>query len=202
MGLSTATPRTIGQVDLILDRWIKLRSNFLECRSSHHSVARKFIPEKLSRSKGWSMAIQAAERRVKLWFIFCQWLMVEPLLELNLPSKIIVQTLDPLILKQQSKLSCVLSALKEELIALFIYQNGLIVHMSKCILMSNTLLTTFSCQMSAASNQEGGEGSDMDEPMASQGQVRTTSNMQNDNFDCLILASQGQVCKKVWKHSG
>ena len=27
-------------------------------------------------------------------------------------------------------------------------------------------------QMSAASNQEGGEGSDMDEPMASQGQVR------------------------------
>ena len=24
----------------------------------------------------------------------------------------------------------------------------------------------------------------------------------NDNFDCLILASQGQVCKKVWKHSG
>ena len=32
--------------------------------------------------------------------------------------------------------------------------------------------------MSAASNQEGGEGSDMDEPMASQGQVRTTSNMR------------------------
>ena len=27
-------------------------------------------------------------------------------------------------------------------------------------------------QMSAASNQEGGDGSDMDEPMASQGQVR------------------------------
>ena len=74
--------------------------------------------------------------------------------------------------------------------------------MSKCILMSNTLFTTFSCQMSAASNQEGGEGSDMDEPMASQGQVRMTSNTQIDNFDCLILASQGQVCKKVWKHSG
>ena len=69
--------------------------------------------------------------------------------------------------------------------------------MSKCILMSDTLLTTFSCQMSAASNQEGGEGSDMDEPMASQGQVGTTSNIQNDNFDWLILASQGIVCKKV-----
>ena len=27
-------------------------------------------------------------------------------------------------------------------------------------------------QMSAASNQDGGDGSDMDEPMASQGQVR------------------------------
>ena len=31
-------------------------------------------------------------------------------------------------------------------------------------------------QMSAASNQEGGDGSDMDEPMASQGQVRISDN--------------------------
>ena len=34
---------------------------------------------------------------------------------------------------------------------------------------NNIMETNF--QMSAASNQEAGEGSDMDEPMASQGQV-------------------------------
>ena len=36
----------------------------------------------------------------------------------------------------------------------------------------NVVIMEINYQMSAASNQEGGEGSDMDEPMASQGQVR------------------------------
>ena len=35
----------------------------------------------------------------------------------------------------------------------------------------NVVIMEIKYQMSAASNQEGGEGSDMDEPMASQGQV-------------------------------
>ena len=36
----------------------------------------------------------------------------------------------------------------------------------------NVVIMEINYQMSAASNQEGGEGSDMDEPMASQGQVK------------------------------
>ena len=43
---------------------------------------------------------------------------------------------------------------------------------------NNIMETNF--QMSAASNQEGGEGSDMDEPMASQGQVWT------ENFSIIM----------------
>ena len=53
----------------------------------------------------------------------------------------------------------------------------------------NVVIMETNYQMSAASNQEGGEGSDMDEPMASQGQVRVRFLEKIKLIDILIMFS-------------
>ena len=54
--------------------------------------------------------------------------------------------------------------------------------------------------MSAASNQEGEQGSDMDEPMASQGQVGDSKNQKKLHFKYVDLKYSSFCCLQLMKN--
>ena len=54
--------------------------------------------------------------------------------------------------------------------------------------------------MSAASNQEGEQGSDMDEPMASQGQVGDSNHQKKLHFKYVDLKYSSFCCLQLMKN--